>query len=125
MVVTGTSDFIYAGNRRQLLFTVLDQDAGGSTPFDLTGFSVTWAMAILSDGVPVTSGPLINISTSTSAVVITNAAGGLLTVTLDGTLTAAIVPATYYWELEVTSAAGNSTVVATGTMDVRPNVDNT
>jgi len=123
MVVTGLTDFIYAGNRRQLLFTVLDEDAGGSTPLDLTGFTVTWAMAILAGGSPVTSDPLINVSTA-AEIVVTDAANGLLTVTLSGALTAAINPDTYYWELEITSALSYSTVVATGTIDVRPNVDN-
>jgi len=125
MVKTGLTDTIYAGNRRVLTFTIEDQDAGDGSAKDITGFTVKFALARTdANGEPITSSPLIDLSSSGSQVVITDAANGVVQVTLGGSDTDSIVPGDYYFELEVFDSSSNSTVVAVGTMTIEPNVDN-
>jgi len=132
MAVTGISDEMWAGNRRVLKFTVLDADATTSTPLDLTGRVVKFALARFSQsGAPIVSSPVVDKASDTdptNVAIKSPASAGVVWVTLTPTDTAALARAgdeLLYMELEVYDAGEvNPVVVLTGTETVHPNVVN-
>lgn len=125
MVVTDLVDACYAGNARTLRFTVLDQDAPGSPPKDLTGLGIRWALTRFSGGGDPLSTPVLDKDTANAGqITIVDAINGVLEVNLaEGDTTSLL--GDYYFELEVYSTGSFSLVVATGTETIRKNVTNT
>lgn len=127
MAVTGQIDTIYQGNRRILRFTVTDEDTSGSPAKDLTGLVVKFALAkIDANGNPIKTNPLLDLNSTAhpTQVIITDAANGIIEVTLLPANTSGLNPTDYYFELEVFDGSGNGVVVATGTLTVNVNVVN-
>lgn len=126
MVVANLTDTIYAGNRRIQRFTVVDEDTAGSPAFDLTGLVVKYALARFgTNGEPLKSSPLLDLSSTGAQVTITTPASGIVEVELLPADTVDLTPGDYYFELEVYNGAETEgVVVATGTLTVRTNVEN-
>lgn len=128
MVQANLSTFIYAGNRRILRFTVTNEDTAGSPPYDLTTSIVKFALAAFGgNNQPLKKNPKLSFSTldASPQVVITTPASGIVEVELLPADTVNLPPANYYFELEVfNNTQTQSVVVATGTIEVRVNVEN-
>ena len=125
MTATNQAATIYQGNTRILQFAVKDED--GTSAKNLTGYTATFAVARVSPaGIPLRTSPVIDHSTTDTLpqIVITDPAGGVIEFTFDAADTASLSPAEYYFELEVTDAAGGTLVVSTGTLTVLTNVNN-
>lgn len=58
----------------------------------------------------------------TLTVTVTDAANGVVTVTVDAATTADIGPGTYVWDLQWTDAAGDIRTILAGTITVLPEV---
>jgi len=125
MVQTSQNDVMYANNRRVITWPVKDED--GTSVKDLSGLTVKYALTRIGPNGPITTGPLIDKSSSGADVTITDAINGIVTITLNPADTAALAAAgetVYYHELEVFDGSGNGVVVATGNMTIRPNITN-
>lgn len=103
---------MFSGNTRVLKVNVLDQD---EAVVDLTGATAEFIFAKRAGHEAIFS------KTVGSGIVITDAANGLLEVTLAPADTETLSGA-YYHELEVTDAGGRKTTVLFGTATVRRNV---
>lgn len=128
MAKTGQDATIYRNNRVVLRFTVLDEDAAGEPPLDITTYLIKYAIARLNaQGDPIVATPVIDLNSTThpTKVVKTDATQGKLEVILDETDTDDLsAPRDYYHELEVFDSLGNPVVAATGVLSVLPNVTN-
>jgi hypothetical protein len=123
MAKTNQDDTFYANNQRVLKFTVVDSD-NGDIAFDLTGYTIKWALSKYNSKGAYLTTEILGKSTTGGGVVVTNAAGGLCEVTLDGADTASLSGA-YYHELEATDGLSVSIVLATGKLTILKNVVNT
>lgn len=121
MVVTSNTDTMYANNKRTLRFTITDEDAGGSTPLDLTGYTAKWAIS-KEEG---KTTPILEKATGGNGITVTDAANGELEVALDPEDTVSLKPQAYYMELEVFDGSNDGLVVATGTLTIKANIVNT
>jgi hypothetical protein len=126
MAVTGLIDSVYAGNQREIRYTVIDQDNGGVAK-DLTGISARWALARLStSGDPITATPVVtkDSANGSSEINITDPTNGKLSVFLLGTDSEPLA-GDFYFELELyIDSTPFTLVVATGTLTVLKNVVN-
>lgn len=129
MAIEDQSDEMFAGNYHVMRWAELTEE-DGTTPFDLTGKIVKFALSrYKSAGVPRLT-PLLDHRTDTSAQLsIVDAAAGHVEMELLPADTATLAPkgepGDFYWELEVYTGANTlPVVVATGTLTVKPNVDN-
>tara|TARA_R110000772_G_scaffold213606_1_gene324166 strand:- start:476 stop:838 length:363 start_codon:yes stop_codon:yes gene_type:complete len=119
---------MFAGNRHIMSWAgILDE--GGVALKDLTGLIVKFALTRQGSGGPVLSPILDFRSDVSSQVTIPNPIVGSAHVQVEilpvDTATLAPVATTYYWELEVFEAGDtNGVVVATGTINIKPNVEN-
>jgi hypothetical protein len=104
---------VVSGDDRTLRFAIVDP--AGAT-LDLTGAqAVRWGCARLqANGNYVL--PASVTKTLANGVAITDAAGGIIEVTLAGTDTAALSQGRYHHELELTDADGAVSTLAMGTM---------
>jgi hypothetical protein len=126
MVVEGLTVTLYAGNGRQIKFTVRDQNTAGSPVKDLSGASIRFAVTRISpNGQILTSSPFITKDSvhGSSEIDITNPTGGELTVFLLPGDTDNNMLGDHYFELEAYGGA-TPVVLATGTLTVRANVVN-
>ena len=124
MVVKDQPFELYQGNRRILVFGIVEEDGPGY--LDLSGMTVTFAVARTNDeGVPLRNNPVIDLSSAdlSTQVAITDAVNGAVQVTLDCPDTETLAAGSYYWELEVHDDSCK-VVVATGTMTLLTNVNN-
>lgn len=98
---------LFVGEDKVFQYTIYQSD--GVTPQDITGWTLSWTLAASSSGAALI----------TVAGVITNAAGGVLTVTVPDTPsgTDALSDGMYWHELKRTDA-GSETVLAWGTIPV-------
>lgn len=127
MVVADQTDSMYQGNRRKLVFTIVDEDSPLTVkpPKDLTGFVVKFALARFDqNGLPVKKNPLVDLSSTGSQITVTGADNNVIEVTLEFADTATVSPNDYYFEVEVFDVMANSEVVATGTLTIMVNVNN-
>lgn len=128
MVQANLSTFLYAGNRRVMRFTVVNEDTAGSPPFDLTTSIVKFALAAFGgNGLPLKKNPKLSFSSLdvSPQVIITTPLAGVVEVELLEADTINLPPANYYFELEVfNNTQTQSVVVSTGTLEVRVNVEN-
>lgn len=130
MAVNDQSFEAFANNVILLEWAKVLADDGVST-LDLTGRTVKFALARLANGEPIRADPLLDLSSADASpqVVIPNPIAGSphVQVQLDpaDTIDLAPVSTAYYIELEVFDAGDlNPVVVATGTLTIKPNVDN-
>ncbi|MCA8948578.1 MAG: hypothetical protein KDE27_03705 [Planctomycetes bacterium] len=107
----------FAGTKRVLNMTVYDGDAGSSTPLDLTGMTVTWAIAAKS-----AEGVVDAAVVASKTATIVSASAGTCQVTLLSADTAELDPGDYWQEWEVTDGAGEKSVVAVGDVVLRQNI---
>lgn len=121
MAKTGQNDTFYANNLRELEFSVQNEDG---TAFDLTGLSVKWALSKAKTGGDYGTTAILEKATGGEGIVVTDAAQGELTVTLDPEDTTTLKGA-YYHELEVFDGTDRGVVVATGVLTILKNVVNT
>lgn len=123
MARTDQDDEFYANNPRRLQFTVVDED-NADAPFDLTSFTVRWAMSKMKpDGSFSTTPALTKTSEGSGGITVTDAAAGELYVDLEDVDSAAL-HGDYYHELEVFNADGEGVVVATGKLTINKNIKN-
>lgn len=123
MADTGLKDTIYAGNRHVVEFTVTDED--NSTPLDITSLTLKYSVARFdANGNPITSSPLLEKCTG-AGIIHTDPTNGVAQVTFVEADTLDVLPADYYFELEVFDATPEGVVVSTGTLTVLPNVRTT
>lgn len=126
MVVANQTDSMYAGNKRTLRFTIVDEDTVGSPALNLTGRVLKFVLASVSPNGDILTTPLIEKKSTTPAqITVTDAVNGIAEVYL---LEADTLPllGDYYFELEVFEAdATIHTVVGTGTLTILANVTNT
>tara|TARA_R110002153_G_scaffold54447_8_gene151693 strand:- start:1353 stop:1742 length:390 start_codon:yes stop_codon:yes gene_type:complete len=128
MATENQIDTMFAGNRHVMQWAgILDED--GTSIKDLTGLIVKFALTRQGSGGPVLSPILDFRSDVSSQVTIPNPITGSAHVEVEilpvDTATLAPVSTIYYWELEVFEAGDtNGVVVATGTITIKPNVEN-
>lgn len=127
MVVKNLVDEAYANSPHTQRFTVLDDDAAGDPPLDLTGRVIKWGMVPFDEETgdfPET--PLtLDYSIAGGQVVITDGPAGEVDVNIPPADTTALSRIKYYFELEVFDAGGlNGVPVATGTLDLLRNLQN-
>lgn len=106
------------GDSRTLSITVLDSDGSAA---DLTGASIWWtAKRDINDA----DADAIISKTVGSGITVTNAAGGLATVTIapDDWTDAEDSDKHYVWDLQVKSDTGTVTTVASGRIIITPDV---
>lgn len=102
---------MFQGDDKDLVITVTDS-AGAAV--DLTGAAIAWQMARTARSATP------NVSKSVgSGIVITDAPGGICTISLDPTDTEGLT-GDFYHELEVTDAQANITTVLSGTVTIKP-----
>lgn len=125
MVKTNQNATVYAGNRKVLRFTVVDED-NSNDPLDLTAYKVYFAMAKIGASSPRTADPLIDMNSvdDSTQVVKTDPTNGVVDVILLAADTDLVKPDDYYIELEGEDPSGNTEVFAVGTLKIEPNVDN-
>lgn len=111
--VGGSDDPYFAGDSLEITITVDDADGNDK---DLSGASVSWALAEKPGGAAVLDGSSTGVTVS-----VTNAATGEVTVTIAGGTTDDLV-GSYYHELEVTDSAGDVDTVARGRFDVERDI---
>lgn len=89
--------------------TVTQSD--GTTPFDLTGFATSAQMRK-------------NYASTTATTFSSSHTGntGVITLTLDNTITTDIEPGRYLYDVEITSSANNVTRVVEGIVTVTPGI---
>jgi len=123
VAVKTNQDEMWAGNKRVLRYTITDEDTSGSPAKDLTGYTAKWAISRFSaDGSTFNTAPVLEKS-SGSGITITDAANGILEVTIDTGDTSAL-SGVFYMELELFDSSSNPVVVATGKMTIIRNVVN-
>lgn len=124
MVQTGLSDAMFAGNVRELEYTIVDEDNDGA-PLDVTGYRIKWAIsALAADGSFSTTPVLAKDSNVLGEIVKEDPTNGVVVVNLEPADTAALGGRTFYLELEVFDPFDAPVVVATGTLEIRRNVVN-
>ena len=121
---TNTDTRFHAGDRIVAKFTVTDKDAVTPTdPLDLTGLTAQFALSKVLDSGAYSATATVNKTTTGGGIVITDAANGLLEVTLASLDTAPLL-GTYHFELEILDATPDSNVVAIGEWEFLRNVTN-
>lgn len=93
------------------------KQADGTTPLNITGALGIWFTAkrsSLDDDVDALIAKIL----TAGQIVITNAAGGLATVTINAADTAAIEPTTLVWDAQIKDAGSNIRTAASGTLKV-------
>ena len=122
MVKISQDDSMYAANKRVLVYTVTDEDT--STPLNMSTYTVKWAMSrIDSEGNFLTS-PVLE-KTEASGIAISGDDSEIASVTIETADTSNTLTGDFYTELEVTDSSSESVVVATGTLTILRNVENT
>ena len=106
MATTDQNATIYAGDDVDLQIAVTDAATGN--PKVLTGASVQWAMFRAYKGTVVLT------KDTDGGITITDAAGGILTISIGAADTLDIRPDDYAHEVEVTDSGGNVSTVTTG-----------
>jgi hypothetical protein len=127
MAVTDQTISMFAGNRRILRFSVTDEDVAGSPPKDLTGLRLQFALArFTQSGQPSVATPVVDLNSVDDAAQVTmqGVDDEIIQVELLPANTQSLRAGDYYFEAEVVDGSGNSTVVATGTLTLNPNVVN-
>lgn len=119
MAATNDTIVVYAGNKRTLRFTVVDE-AGDA--FDLTGYDVRWALSKY--GQSGSYGTTAEVNKHSDNVDEITVASNVVDVVLVGADTAALAAGDYYHELEIVDAQDESLVVAVGDVELRNNVVN-
>lgn len=129
MSVTNDLISFYEGNIQTLSFTITDADNAG-VALDLTNLTLKWAMSKASslDPLVYSTTPKLE-KTEGSGITVTDASGGLCTVTIETVDTEpdnvnGIRPGNFYWELEATDLNDERTVLAVGTFSILKNVVN-
>jgi hypothetical protein len=97
---------MFCGDTREIVVTV--RDASGSA-IDLTGATVLWTLS-RSDRCDAE----VSKSSPSEGIVLTSAASGQFTITLDADDTEDLDPGDYYHEAEVTDSSGRVSTVLTG-----------
>lgn len=105
------SDFWFRGEDKTIEFTVFQAD--GTTAQDITGWALQFELCDLADP-PVSQ----FIKTTVSGIVITDAANGVLEVTILDTDTDPLAPGKFQYELRRTDA-GLEAVLAHGTAQIQ------
>lgn len=124
VTTTVATQSMYAGEKKVLQFTVLNKDAVGDPPLDLTTYTVRWAMSRVGDAGYSATAALRKDTGGLGGIVKTDAANGVCQVTLLRADTEAIALGLYHQELEVVDGAGEIAVVAVGDIEVLRNVSN-
>lgn len=124
MVQTDQDDEMYAGNKRVLRYTVLDED-NGNIAFDLSSYTIKWAISRLDqNGNFLTTPVLEKHSTVPGEITVSGADNNIASVLLVGADTDDL-SGDFYIELEVFDVSLESVVVATGKLTINRNVVNT
>lgn len=125
MAVTGGSTEMHSGDKRELRYTVTDEDTAGSPAKNLTGLTIKYAISkFKADGItPLETAILEKTSDTATELLVTDAAAGELTVFLDPTDTAALKN-DYHEQLRVFDALDNPVVVNTATRTIHIDVIN-
>lgn len=125
MTVTGLTDTMYAGNKRTMIFTILDAD-NGNVPLDVTNKYVQWALSRFSPTGDYSTTPVLEKkSSNVLQIAKIDPTNGVVHVFLIPADTLALF-GDFYFELEVlASPGGEGVVVATGTLTINRNVANT
>lgn len=132
MAVTDQTFSVYANNDVTLRWDgILDLETGGGALLNLTGKVVKFALARFANGEPIRANPELDFSSADASprVTIPNPVTGdphvLVSIRAEDTAELAPTTTDYYVELEVFEADGSvPVVVATGTLTLKPNVDN-
>ncbi len=127
MAKTGQDAEVYQNNYWILRFTVVDEDAVGEPPRNITSDRIFWSMTrVTQSGTPLVNDPIFDFDSTDdpSIVVKTTPASGLVEVRILASLNADVDPRSYWHELEVVDVSGNPVVSATGTLTVLHNVVN-
>lgn len=125
MTSLNQNDTFYANNKRVLKFTLTNEDESPAIALDCTDLTVRWAMSKFSSTGQYLTTPILE---KTEADGITFESDdptlGVVLVTIDPVDTAAL-SGKFYHELEVIDGSGNPVIVATGTLIIKKNVENT
>lgn len=124
MTVVNAKTSFYAGNKRTLKFSVVDEDTAGSPAFDLTGQTIKFTLSRGDTDNYRTTAIVEKSSATPSQITITNATGGLVEVVLLGSDTL-VLRGDFYFELELTDVFSDTNVVSVGTLEILRNVVNT
>lgn len=88
---------------------LVEKNADG-TAFDLTGCSITFGVSQF--------GAMVFQKTTTAGIAITNAAGGLATLTIDPANTSGLAPGSYQYDVLVTTGTGQKFTMTFGTLNL-------
>ena len=117
-------DEMFAGNKRVQRFTIEDEDAGDGSAKDLTGLTVKWILTNVDKKGTPTATPLLDKASTGPDVSVTDAANGIVEVTIQKADTSGFSAGNYYFEVEVFDGSGDPVVTSTGTLRIFPNVTN-
>lgn len=112
----------HANNDVDLPFAITNADG---TPVDtIVGSTFAWTLVALANGLkePVGGEAAAVSKLSASGGIELNTSTKVATVKIAKTDTAALAPGRYYQELEETRVSGATVVIATGVVQIRPNV---
>lgn len=117
----------FAGERKTLRFPVLDEDATPpTTPKVLTGVELHWGLVRQSDAGTFATSPLLVEKSTTEGSVTTenyNSTDDRVLVQLFRADTIDLPAGTYYWQLESEDGGGEPTMLATGTLVISSNLE--
>jgi len=111
-----SSDVWVLGSTRRYAITITD---GSGSVKDLNGATfATFRVKDLPPGSPNAATKFEK--TLGSGVIVTDANGGIITVTIDAADSGALVAGDYYYEVRITDAAGDTDTVKTGQIRLSP-----
>lgn len=122
MAAINQNDTFYANNKRTLLFTIMNKDVDPAAALVLTGLTLNWTLSRQNEDGSYSSVPVLVKSTSGGITIIDENAGKL-SVELDSADTIKF-SGKYHQQLEVVDGSAEGIVVATGTITILKNVNN-
>lgn len=126
MAETGQTASFFLANPFRLHFDLVDKDQSGPPypPLNITGRQIVFSLCRFSKSGNPLKAPVVE-KTTGAGVTIVDGPTGSMDVDVDDEDTVDLLPAAYYFEVEVFDASGeDGVVVATGTINLGINVGN-
>jgi len=118
---------MYAANKRVLEYTVTDAD-DSDAPLDMSSYTyVKWAMSRIDSEGNILTSPILEKTKAAGDIVLSSSGAGtnnVASVTILTADTTNLLTGSFHTELELTDSAGESVVLATGTLTILKNVVN-
>jgi hypothetical protein len=120
MAVVTKNIQVPCGDTYEETWTVKQED--GTTPYDLTGCLLIFTIknASVLTGTAQADPGVLQLKTPASGIVLTNASGGIATMTMTATQTNGISPQTYVYDVRLKDASGKIKRLQQGTVEFLP-----